>query len=191
MRALLAIVLLTISGCLGCASIPVSPKSAALRLEFPSGAICSATAIARQAILTAGHCFKEGAGKFKVNGVDGAYTIIANDGKDHVLVRVTQPQARIAQVALTPAKQGDEVRTWGNPNGLDDIFRVGRVAHVATDGSLIIDANHYRGDSGAALFNKRGQVVGVVSGMTGREMFKLTIAFPLKFTDEQWRQARQ
>lgn len=191
MRALFAIVVLAIGGCLGCASIPDQPKASALRLEFPSKGVCSGTAIARTVILSAGHCFVKDAGKFKVNGVNGAYKVIANDGKDHVLVRITQPQERLARLGLDRPKQGDQVRTWGNPNGLEDVFRVGRVAHVAKDGALVIDGNLYRGDSGAALFNKRGRVVGVVSGMVQRESFRVGICFPIVFTDKQWAEARR
>lgn len=189
MRAYLAIVLLAISGCFGCASLPDQPKAATLRLEFPNKGVCSATAIARNVILSARHCFAVAAGKFKVNGVEGAYKVIAADGRDHVLVRVTQPQLRVARMSLDKPKQGDVIRVWGNPNGLEDVFRVGRVAHVAKDGALVIDGNLYRGDSGAALFNKRGRIVGVVSGMVQRESFRVGICFPLTFTDKQWREA--
>ena len=89
MRILLAL-LVFMAGCGGCATLPPSKPTfaAATRLEFPSGGICSATAIGRHTLVSAAHCFSEPRGLVKVNATLAQYEVIADDKRDHVLVRV-------------------------------------------------------------------------------------------------------
>lgn len=56
------------------------------------------------------------------------------------------------------------------------------------------DINGFFGDSGAGVFNSRGQLVAVVSMMfqqVGNGYMKLMGSFPLAFTDEQWHEAER
>lgn len=184
-RLLFAAALALLAGCSGCSTVPhVAAKGATVRLEFPSGVICSATAVGEYTLLTAAHCFREGAGEATVSGRKAGFVIVASDKADHVLVRVTARQAQIATRGT--ARQGDVVFIHGNPGGLADVLRYGRVASVQPDGTLLVDANNYKGDSGGAFFNERGEIVGVVTGITLHGYFRLTVAYPLGFTAEQW-----
>lgn len=184
-RLLFAAALALLAGCSGCSTVPhVAVKPATVRLDFPSGVVCSATAVGEYTLLTAAHCFRQGAGEVNVSGRKAGFVIVASDEKDHVLVRVTARQAHIAQRGM--ARQGDVVFVHGNPGGLADVLRFGRVASVQPDGTLLVDANNYKGDSGGAIFNERGQIVGVVTGVSIREWFTLTVALPIAFTAAQW-----
>lgn len=51
---------------------------------------------------------------------------------------------------------------------------------------MLIDANGWKGDSGAGVF-KDGKVVTLVSGLFERGSFGLMVATPLEFTPEQLR----
>lgn len=85
--AILAAVLLA-----GCA---VAPHKTTHRLDLDDG-VCSATAVGRNTLLSATHCFK-GAHALKVDGVPVAVTQIVSDGSDHVLVTVSRSFAHVAQ----------------------------------------------------------------------------------------------
>lgn len=180
--------LLFLAGCGGCASLPfegVKPEIA--RLEMMPG-VCSATYIGPTTILTARHCIAEDAGVVKIDGERAGYALLADDKHDHVMLRVTARRSRWAFQADKP-KVGDEVFKRGNPAGLNDILTVGRVAGWDT-GRMYVDITCYKGDSGAALFDKRGRIVGVVSAIAGAESFYLLIAFEMHFAATDWEAAR-
>lgn len=184
-RAAVVIALAFLAGCTGCSTLPHdAAKGATARLEFPSGAVCSATAVGQYTLLSAAHCFAQGAGEVSVSGRKAGFVVIANDDSDHVLVRVTAKQAQIARRGV--GRQGDVVFVHGNPGGWVDVLRYGRIAAVQGDGSILLDANNYKGDSGAAVFNERGEIVGVVTGIASVEYFRLTVLLPFRFTAEQW-----
>lgn len=200
MKAALLLALCLIAGCSGCASIPQArPEySAAVRLDFDGGN-CSGTAVGEYLILTAAHCFGSTEGALSVNGVRAAYVVAANDGFDHVLVKVTARQSRVARVGKRP-KAGSQVLIMGNPLGWSNLLRVGRVAGSITaeclapiEGdcdTILLDLNTAGGDSGAGYFNKSGEVVGVHSGTYTYGIWKLAFCYPLAFTAEQWSTAR-
>lgn len=74
----------------------------------------------------------------------------------------------------------------GNPLGLRDILIVGRVAGFLKDGTMLIDSTGFKGDSGAGVFDRNGNIVGVISAMGGDEMFYLMVAYPITFTAHDW-----
>ena len=71
-------------------------------------------------------------------------------------------------------------------NGETDYLRVGTRIGSRKD-SEVYDLNVWPGDSGAAIFNSRGQIVGVVSSMS--LPFHTMMAHPFAFTRKQWREA--
>jgi S1-C subfamily serine protease len=189
------------AGCGGCASIPParSEYKAAVRLDFPQGN-CSGTAVGEHLILSAAHCFRGAdTGSMLVNGVQSAYIVAANDGRDHVLLKVTARQAVIARVGRK-ARSGDQLLILGNPLGWSNLLRVGRVAGyiqapclAPIEGeceTMLLDMNTAGGDSGSGYFNARGEVVGVHSGTYNHGIWKLAFSYPIQFTAEQWATAR-
>ena len=196
----LLLALLT-AGCGGCASIPPirAEYKAAVRLDFEGGN-CSGTAVGAHLILSAAHCFRNAdTGSMRVNGVKAAYVVAADDGRDHVLVKVTATQAVVARIGRRP-KRGQELLIIGNPLGWSNMLRVGRVSGYEVKSCLapiegeceamLVDMNTAGGDSGSGYFNASGEVVGVHSGTYSYGPWKLAFGYPLAFTAEQWATAR-
>lgn len=185
MRAILLLLILLGAGC-GCASVPdyATPGAASVRIETEAS-VCTATAVGRYTLLTARHCLSVEQGTLSIDGQKAAYELLADDGKDHVLIRVSLPQASVASLGPKPSA-GDVVYKWGNPMGLRRILIVGRVAGWLGDGTMLIDSTGFKGDSGAAYFDSQGRIVGVVSAIGGRDAFYLVAAFPLAFSAADW-----
>ena len=106
------------------------------------------------------------------------------DGNDHSIYFVNATFKDYALVSTTDTMDvGDRVFIIGNPGGETAIYREGVVASIRPDedaphsGGLLgvlfgiaqmrtitlIDMNIFPGDSGSAIFNDKGQVVGVIS----------------------------
>lgn len=188
----LSLALLLTAGCSGCASMPdyADAKAATVRLEFPGGGVCSGTAISKTAILSAAHCFKTDEGSATVNAKEVTFKVVANDGQDHVLVTVDKPFTVWARMGIRKPSQGDVVFVHGNPNAIKDMLRVGRVA--GWDGDLMaLDLLGWYGDSGAAVFNEDGRIVGMVSQMYPGDQpyFRFTGCIAIKFTAADWAKA--
>jgi hypothetical protein len=160
----------------------------ALRVTL-NDSICSGTAVGRNLVLTAEHCFKHGPLVVSVDGQRVEVLERVSDGQDHVLVRVSATFDRWAAVGPKPV-QGQSVRWIGQPGAMEDVYRLGYVAKV--DGEAIyIDGASYRGDSGAGLFDSEGRVIGVLMGVGDMHTMQLTMAKPLAFTAAQWREVAQ
>lgn len=185
MRAILLLLILLGAGC-GCASVPdyATPGAASVRIETETS-VCSATAVGSYTLLTATHCLKADKGVLSIEGQNATYEVLADDGKDHVLIRVSLKQASVASLGPKPSA-GDVVYKWGNPMGLRRILIFGRVAGWLGDGTMLIDSTGYKGDSGAAYFDSKGRIVGMVSAIGGKDAFYLVAAFPLAFSAADW-----
>jgi hypothetical protein len=201
LAALLALVL---TGC-GCSTLPdtvVAVKPAAFRVEFADG-ICSAAAVGPTTILIATHCLK-GAPISTVGGREVTVLARTDDGKDHSLLRLNIAFDRWARIGRTPV-QGEDLWYYGNPMGLHDMLRKGYVAGTE-DGKWLMDVEGAPGDSGAAVFDRQGRVIGVVSeiiqpycsylkppeaGMppVACMNFRMMAMYPLAFTRKQWAEA--
>lgn len=182
MKLLLATLLLA-----GCAQgKAVESKDYTHRIERVDGnGVCSATAVGGRTLLTAAHCLKNEPNVLLIDDTAAGVLHIELDGKDHALVTVTITFARVAKVAATP-KQGDRVRWYGQPMGLEQVYGEGLIVGHKDDRYLIDGSQIWFGSSGAGLLNDQGQVVGVISGIMGQEIFKLGFAWPLAFSPEQW-----
>lgn len=159
------LLLLSLTGCGGCASIPTADELQAttLILRMERG-LCSGTAIGPDLILTAKHC-KAGGTLLRV-GDDQVTVSKMFDGKDdRLLIELTKPTfKRWAKLGAAP-KQGDRIRFWGNPKGARSWYRVGYVVSTGP-GMTVVDAYACPGDSGSAFFNDAGEVVAVLSYLT-------------------------
>lgn len=193
--ALLAL-LAFITGCSGCVSIPTQGASrAAVRMQFEDG-VCSATAVGNYTLLSAGHCFADRqSGVMKVNGEAAAFVVVANDGKDHVLIHVTARQRFVARIGPKP-KRGQMLTLIGNPMGFYGLLRMGRVAGwdedaKCADGSngctmMFANLETAGGDSGGGYFNGRGEVVGVHTGTVTYMAWSLAYSYPLAFAPSDY-----
>jgi hypothetical protein len=132
---------------------------------------CSATAIGPHALLTASHC-EVSSDEILVDNKNANVAGILRDGADHsiVYVDITFPQWAVISEELPCV--ADHVFIFGNPGDVQDVYREGYVASIKS-GEVVpfgklemvvyFDLNGFRGDSGAAVFDKKGEIVGVVS----------------------------
>lgn len=163
MRYLLPLVLL-LAGCGGCSTFAntESIASLALRLQYENG-LCSGTPIGRDLILSAAHC-NAGGRLVAVNGTP-VRMIGYGERADTATYRIAGLTfKRWGRMGRTP-KIGDRVRFIGNPQGVPNVYREGYVAQV-TDDLIVVDTIVCKGDSGSALWDDAGRIVGIVNAMT-------------------------
>jgi hypothetical protein len=153
--------------------------------------ICSATAIGKHALLTATHC-DLGTDTLKVDDTDTRILDRIADDRDHTIFIVAMRFKDVASFASTPLELGDEVWIRGNPIGLNQMVRYGHYAGSQMiegdpEARLIamFDINGWQGDSGAAVFNKHGEIVAVVNTGFSEGPFALAGCLALSFTPEQ------
>jgi hypothetical protein len=200
---LAALLALMLAGC-GCSTLPdtvVAVKPAAFRVEFADG-VCSAAAVGPTTILIATHCLNH-AEIETVDGRDAKVLSRIDDGKDHTLLRLNIAFDRWAKFGRSPV-QGEDFWYYGNPLGMHDMLRKGYVAGTE-DGKLLMDVEGAPGGSGAAVFDRAGRVIGVVSEILQpyceyRETpkglppiactnFRMMAMYPLAFTRKQLAEA--
>ena len=175
------------------------------------GSTCSATAIGPHAILTASHC-EEPTDIIQVDDTDYKIVGIIRDSFDHTIY-LLGGRAMFKDVAPTgtgSGQIGDDIFVVGNPGPYTRLFRRGVIAGktssqlsswlVDNSGAILYDFNGFFGDSGAAIFNDNGEIIGVVSEVSGTARqpdsnewpigFKIMLGWPLHFTAAQLEQAR-
>jgi hypothetical protein len=183
-----------VGGCGGCASFPKDwdIQGNVLALEFENS-WCSGTAVGRHTVLTATHCFESGGKLLKVNGKPIETKSREDDGSDHTLVVIDKAFPRWARMGRKPV-QTQRVRIIGSPAGNEDVYREGYVSRVR-DNEVWLIIPGFGGDSGSALFDDSGRIIGVLSGartwvdMRSGAVFTVVVALPVQFTDEQWDRA--
>ena len=207
---LVALALLLLTGCADARPMYERVEGATLRIES-GDQNCSATAVGRYTILTARHCFDDKPDVILVNGKQCPVWQVVEDGADHALLTLGHEclQRVRAKVSANALKPGTQIFLWGNPSFLTAQLRIGMVSgygafpapvrRLLVLGGLPAFANEFawvdvestHGDSGAAVFNYAGEIVGVVSA--GCEPitspFNLMGMLPLRFTRKQWREA--
>src|SRR5690348_5645490 len=88
-------------------------------------ALCSATAIGPHALLTATHC-ELGTDEVSVDDKDPVKIIgIVRDGMDHTIYTVDMTFADYTTVSFRSPEVGEDVYMFGNPKGIEDVFRKG------------------------------------------------------------------
>lgn len=136
-----------------------------LRISLPGNGVCSGTVVGVKTILTATHCI-ENTQKIILNEVSYDIEKILSDSRDHTFVVLKNSNFKnIAKLGSYP-KTGDNVYYFGNVGGKVLLLRKGYIA-ARHDWKFYIDAEVYYGDSGSGVFNEDGEVVGVVTTISG------------------------
>lgn len=133
--------------------------------QFAGKALCSGAFISdRGDIITARHC-TENAAEIEVVLSDGkeytARVVSQSDLHDLAVIHIDRKGTPFFAKARTP-KAGDPVYILGSPLGLTDTLTMGTVAKVAGDLTLL-DCTALPGNSGGPVFNKAGEMVGVLT----------------------------
>lgn len=174
--------LVAIAGCANHRTIESSAKASTLRLDLVDGS-CSGTSIGYKLILTATHCFNSGA-LLLVNNTPVNVESFRDDGADHRVIVLDTDFPPYAKFGKAP-EQGDPIFMYGNPMGLHDILRRGQVAG-SYDRGYLLDMTVGPGDSGAGVFNERGELIGVVYGYGNQYVFHLGVMQPLAEGEWPW-----
>lgn len=144
------------------------------------GNLCGGTAVGRHTILTADHCVLAAEGEMLVDGQRADLKVIARDGKDHVLLSTKLSLPNVAKIGAPPLV-GDDVFLFGPAHGLAPVLlRRGYYSGRASDQSgqtwNLFDLEIINGDSGSAIFNSKGEIIG-------------TLSIILSLGDARWRMA--
>lgn len=161
---------------------------------------CTANAIGPHALLTAQHCDLPGA-VLHIDGLPFDFPVVEKeyDGHDHMILIVggVTFKDRIGY-NVQPPSMGEHVHLWGNPRGIRDQYREGLYAgqmELQGDDVLVKDApvdmfvmSIQPGDSGSAILNDDGQIVGIVTYGVFGGMFGGS--YRLQFSKDQIKRAR-
>jgi hypothetical protein len=171
------------------------------KIEFRpvlGGGHCSATAVGPQALLTASHC-EAPSNTILIDGTTHHVMAFFRDDFDHTLFMVDETFPAWAKVSNDAMQPGDDIFIFGNPSDFDDLYRKGTVGSYPTRvfktmpmaAEFLLDINGFPGDSGAGIFNTKGELVGVVSFGKLKETtkdkwptYKLMGGYPLQFPDK-------
>ncbi len=170
-----------------------------LQPQVVDGPECSGTAIGKHALLTATHC-ESPTEKIRVNGRDATIVFLLRDGADHTIYLLSGVEFEYyARVFQNEMAVGDEVFMFGNPAGFSRLYRKGVVSgqYFLDDEkklAIVLDINNFYGDSGAGVFNKNGDLLGVMSLLLGNNQkqaqFKVAGLYAMKFHPEDLENAR-
>lgn len=157
------VLLLAVLALSGCVDHEARVKPATALIETPTAGYCSATYIAPRILLTASHCILVDSGPITINGRAGNIISARHDGSDMAVLVVDIESPAWAKVGRR-AKQGDKVFFYGHASGFDALLRRGYVVGFHEKRTLA-DMTVGKGDSGAGVFNERGELIGVVSSV--------------------------
>lgn len=145
---------------------------------------CAGAILSPHEILTASHCMVDMEKRpVIVDGVLVEWSVVRQDKADHIVIKVDTllegKPVKLAKKALAP---GDKVFYFGHPYGVPSLlYREGYVAGHEVMYSTDVDfysVQAWKGDSGAPIFNQKGEVVGTVSIVFGEGAFHLMGSFP-------------
>lgn len=162
--------------------------------------LCTATAIGPHALLTASHCNdgirRKASTEIKLDYSAHHYTIfaIASDDRDHDIYLIDGPPL-LAYISLKVgvAKYGESIRFYGFGEGVYPSTERDGWVRADDDPSdvdhgvqfSLFEIASYHGDSGSAVYNEQGQVVGIVSyGIVWYGSEKMG-SYALAFSDEK------
>jgi hypothetical protein len=164
---------------------------------------CTSTAIGPNAFLTAEHCNDEGEGKlvsFDLSTEKHILIAHADDNRDHVIYLFFGSSfTHIETVKTKAAVVGETVTIYGNIRGeYPAIPRYGKVIECDDYSELDVAAGEAcyslkvdHGDSGSAVFNTKGEIVGLVTYASEEDNGSTSaIGFSLNFDAQHINAAR-
>lgn len=119
-------------------------------------------------------------------GVDGKLCEVVKaveDGNDHQFLIVKDCTFKVWVKFGPKPIVGETVFVYGDPEGFTGLLRFGTVAGFFGGGATVFDLTAGHGDSGGAIFNVRGQVIGMVSW--GRPPLRVCVSPAFKWTKAQ------
>lgn len=153
------------------------------------GDSCSATAVGPHALLTATHC-ELGSDDLAIEGQEKTAHIDGRirDGNDHTIFLLSGVTFKVyAQIDLKNSiSQGDDVFLFGNPGNWSDVYRRGYMAGIHQDllgseSETLFDVAGWHGDSGAAIFDSRGEIAAVLTGLLSSSNAEGSLKLPFSF----------
>lgn len=151
---------------------------------------CTGTAIEKNALLTASHCYQKYQFPILVGGKKVKITHLFYDKTDHLVIvfdkNIFQTYSKINMKTL---EQGQDVSFIGNPGILRNMFRKGYVSSIYND-ATIFDINSYHGDSGSAIYDEKGDIRCTVSDgyiqISPKSLhMQVVICYPFTFDKKQ------
>lgn len=184
-------------------SAMLTAHSSIVRLEFDhphSMGICSGTIVGTDLILTTKHCFTDEPGPpyvVRVNSQTTKILSLVSFGNEDEVLAVTGMHFPPSDVAvIKPSANFDDpspIYFWGNANGLYNIFRHGFIGGrlSPTANIYLLDANGWKGDSGAGVFNSEGQLIGTINVIFSNDsgQFHMMGMIPIYFDQKAIAQA--
>lgn len=184
-------------------SVARMPKEerASHMIKMVNGGQCTGTAIGPHAILTAEHCDENDSVEEVTLDYATAHQRVARtikDNRDHIIMLLDGPAfTNIETVKSVSPVLGDGVTIFGNGEGVYPARPLyGHVVDCNDPSDIDADAGAtcfsfkvIPGDSGSAIYNKRGEVVGLVTYRISRDPVIYAEGFVLDFTAEEYADA--
>jgi len=168
-----------------------------LRGAYRALGTCTGTAIGPHAILTAAHCDQDDSVRsVQIDLATETHEILstATDGRDHIILLVDgTPFTNIEKVVYDVAVVGQPVVFYGVGGGhYPPVAKYGFVEDCqdpsdldAAAGQFCFGARAIPGDSGSAVYDAEGHVVGIVTYLDRSTEPSSTIGYALNFTEKQ------
>lgn len=140
---------------------------------------CSGTAVSHDVILTAKHCLPDGEAIIKNFETPDYYAIVdrVDVGDDISLIRVIgKTFENTSKISFDTHLVNDDVFYFGGIDQAPRLFRRGYIISI-NEKYTGLDSNGFFGDSGSAIFNEDGEIIGVMTMMfSGGRVDQQTIA---------------
>ena len=165
--------------------------------------ICTGTAIGPHAVMTAAHCNEhDDILSMSIDMSTETHTIISEsgDGRDHVIMLLDGTAFKhISSVIQGTPKQDEVVTIYGDGGGeFPPVAKYGRVTNCQDPSDIDYESGIecttlpvIPGDSGSAVFNSKGEIIGIVTYKDGSTNPAGEIGFSLNFTQKELNEAAE